>query len=150
MHSDPSFGTEREPATNPPGAFDAWFLARPEELALMRHTLQEWLAQDCALDDDVAREVLIAAHEAGAELLGQLKPVVGGHEGFAVRAEYDGTAVTVTLVAPDDVCVPPLQDPSRWTTQLVLRLVDEAEVEARDDAAQVSLRRDAHRLCDGE
>jgi hypothetical protein len=148
MRSNPSSGTAPEPTTNPLGVFDAWFLAQPEELALMRHTLQEWLAQDCGLDDDVAREVLIAAHEAGAELLGQLKPLSGGHEGFAVRAEYNGTAVTVTLVAPDDVCVPPLQDPSRWTTQLVLRLVDEAEVEARDAAAQVSLRRDTRRVAD--
>lgn len=131
-----------EPAT---GAFDAWFLAQPEELALMRHTLQEWLADDCALHEELAAEVLIAAHEAGAELLERMKPSIGGQDGFAVRGEYDGRSVTVTLVAPDDVCAPPLQDPRRWTTQLVLSLVDEAEVETRDDAAQVSLRRDAHR-----
>lgn len=107
----------------------------------MRHTLQEWLVQDCALDPEVAGEVLVAAHESAAELLNQLKDV-GGHEGFAVRAEFDGTAVTVTLVAPEDVTVPPLHDPRQWTTQLALRLVDEAEVETRDTAAQVSLRRE--------
>src|SRR4030081_2096538 len=125
-----------EPAS---GAFDAWFLAQPEELALMRHTLQEWLADDCALHDELAAGGLISAHEGGAELLERMKPSIGGQDGFAVRADYDGRSVTVTLVAPDDVCAPPLQDPRRWTTQLVLSLVDEAEVETRDDAAQVLL-----------
>lgn len=140
MRSDPILRTACHDITGPPGPFDAWFLPCPEELALMRHTLEEWLVHECAVDADVAAEVLVAAHESAIELVDQLKGV-GGHEGFAVRADYDGSAVTVTLVAPDDVTVPPLQDPRRWTTQLALRLVDEAEIEARDTAAQVSLRR---------
>jgi hypothetical protein len=119
---------------------DAWFFARPEELGLMRHTLQQWLTE-CAVDPNAATELVAATHGAAVQCLGQLSPTPGDH-GFALRGEYDGNRVAVTLIAPNDVRSPALADGTRWSTQVVLQLVDEAEVEARDDATQVSLRRD--------
>ncbi len=141
MRTNPASAVVAHEVTTPFGAFDAWFLAQPDELALMRHVLREWLVDECGLEEHRVGDVLIAAHEAGLELAGRLEPAAPERDGFAVHGEYDGREVTVTLVATDDVATPPLQDPRRWTTQLVLGLVDEAEVEARDDAAQVSLRR---------
>ena len=141
MRSNRSSAGASSPAALP-GVFDAWFLAQPAELALMRHALRDWLVQECVLEEHRVADMLIAAHEAGVELAEQRNPRIPELDGFAVRAEYDGRELTVTLVATNDVCAPPLQDPRKWTTQLVLGLVDEAEVESRDDAAQVSLRRE--------
>jgi hypothetical protein len=141
MRSAPSSGT-RATHTICPVLFDAWFSARAGELTLLRRVLGDWLSNDCSLDAELSGEIVMAAHEAGAELLEQMSPRSSEQEGFACRGEYDGATVTVTLVAAEDVCAPPLQDPRRLTTQLVLHLVDQAEVEVRDGSAQVSLRRD--------
>lgn len=107
----------------------------------MRRTLGDWLTHDCALDPHVAAEMVIAAHEATNACLNP--PGVGcDRDGVAVRGDFDGDQIAVTLV-PTDMYRQVLDDARKWSTQLVLQLVDEAEVEVRDGAAQVSLRRDA-------
>ena len=127
---------DRPPATTP---FDAWFTRDPAELVLLRRAVQEWLTDDCALNPEVSRDVVLAVHEAVQDCLNE--PMPGRDDGVAVHAEYDGDEVAVMFVASAHAQQPPLGDPGRRSTRLVLHLVDEAEVEARDDTAQVCLRR---------
>ena len=139
--TEPAPIPQHEPAvTLVADAFDAWFFAIPEELAVMRRALQEWLVEDCALEASAAAELVLAAHEAATEFVGQLNTVQPESSGFAFRGEHDLGGVTLTLVAPRDLR-PVHSEEATWSRTIVRRLVDAADFAGCEGSTELRLRR---------
>ncbi|MBF6074196.1 ATP-binding protein [Nocardia beijingensis] len=130
---------ERVPLPNAVAPLELDFPAEAVQLATVRHTLQEWLAQ-CGMAAAPAYDVLLAVGEACTNA------VEHGHHGdggvVRLRASIDGDQLRVTIADSGRWKKPdPQADPLRGRGMPLIRaLIPEVTVTTGDTGTVVDLR----------